>query len=327
MALSGLPFDDIRALANNLPTPDEEAGTLARTRDGDLEILFGPNGRQAELSAWLASYSGKSPSVNRPMLALFAGTHKVREHVPDNHREATLATVTRLAAGGAPVNQVCAMHDIGLKVFDLALQIPVDDIASREALDEKASAATIGFGMEAIAGGVDLLGLGGFGQASEIANALIISRNIARDAEDVLACMPNVAEGEKAIARKVEMLHAQTSDPLELLRRVGGREHSALAGAILAARINHVPVVLEGWTALAVMLLLQHLEPGSCDHCVLASVPADPADAYAIAANRSGLLSVFSDFGIAGDGTTAAMAMGALKAVAAVHCNTVISTA
>lgn len=39
------------------------------------------------------------------------------------------------------------------------------------------------------------------------------------------------------------------SDPLAVLARLGGREIAAMAGAILAARLQRVPVVLDGYVA------------------------------------------------------------------------------
>ena len=43
-------------------------------------------------------------------------------------------------------------------------------------------------------------------------------------------------------------LHAShLNDPLEVLRRFGGREMAAICGAILAARLQRIPVILDGY--------------------------------------------------------------------------------
>lgn len=270
VALSGLPFDDIRALISALPQADEQARALAAVRSAQLAARLGAMPGEAELAAWLAAWSGRSPKVDRPLMALFAGTHGVEGQSAE---EDTLAAVTRLAAGGGAVNQICAAQDIGLKVFDLALQIPVDDITETAALDEKGSAGTIGFGMEAIAGGVDLLGLAAFGRGGEVADAALLKLVVGWDRETALAAAGIAPDGEQA--QQVEsavVLHGAASDPLELLRRLGGREHSALAGAILSARVNHVPVVLCGIRAWVVALLLNRIENGACAHCAVAGV-------------------------------------------------------
>src|SRR6202042_1924271 len=64
---------------------------------------------------------------------------------------------------GAAINQICKTFDLSLKVFELALDIPTGDITQEAALDEKACAATMAFGMEALSSGADLLCLGEMG--------------------------------------------------------------------------------------------------------------------------------------------------------------------
>ncbi len=59
----------------------------------------------------------------------------------------TKQMVDTFTAGKAAVNQICATFDAGLRVFDLALDLPTPDITEDAALDERACAATIAFGM------------------------------------------------------------------------------------------------------------------------------------------------------------------------------------
>lgn len=319
LSVSGLPFDDIRSLVAGLPAANKDVASIADERSGVLTTCFGFGSFEAGLCNWLSAWSGKSPSVTRPMVALFAGTHAVSGDFPDWPGESTLHQVTRMAAGGAPVNQVCAVQDVGLKVFDLALQYPVGDITTDHALDEKGSAATIGFGMEAIAGGVDLLGLAAFGKGAEVCNAVVAH---------VLSGMPIEAftgfhasgfnRKLTALAEDTVALHAPgLKDPLEILRRLGGREHSALLGGILAARVNHVPVVLDGITAIVVGALLQRLAPSALDHCRFASNGAPGG--FREMQESLGIEAILPGFSASNDGTSAGHAMGLVKSVAAVH--------
>ncbi|MFK7902587.1 MAG: nicotinate-nucleotide--dimethylbenzimidazole phosphoribosyltransferase [Nitratireductor sp.] len=323
MSVSGLPFDDIRALLKNLPQEDTDASALAIAQNKALSNVFGKFEHQATLMAWLAGWSGKSPIISRPLVALFAGSHKTESALDKDgsaahhgELETTLQSVTRLAAGGSPVNQVCAEHDIGLKVFDLALQYPVEDIREDEALDEKASAATIGFGMESIAGGIDLLGLSGFGKGARVSSAAILAILLDKNVEDFLE-----AGDAQAIAFAKEAVEAHKSakdNPLELLRRLGGREHSALAGGIIAARTNHIPVVFCGHVAWSVMAVLNRENAQSCLHCVSASYDDLLNDALSIA-------HVLNDDTQINDGSACAQAIAYLKSSAAVHTNTVLN--
>ena len=316
VALSGLPFDDIRALISQLPQADGQAPALAAMRSEAVSAHTGTMPAETALMSWLAAWSGKSPKVERPLMALFAGTHGVAGGAGEAD---TLDAVTRLAAGGSAVNQICASQDIGLKVFDLALQIPVGDITETAAMDEKGAAGTIGFGMEAIAGGVDLLGLAAFGKGGEVADAVLLELVLQQDREAALGFAGIDPAGERA--RQVEsaiLLHGDAAgDPLELLRRLGGREHSAIAGAILAARVNHVAVVLGGIRAWIMALLLDQIETGACAHCAVAG--GEAGGLAGLAARKCAMPHVLAGFGQSGEGMQAALAIGLLKGLAAAH--------
>ena len=81
--------------------------------------------------------------------------------------------VANFSAGGAAINQICNAYGLGLKVFELALDQPTPDIVVEDAFDEKSCAATIAYGMEAVAGGIDLLCLGEMGIANTTVAAAI----------------------------------------------------------------------------------------------------------------------------------------------------------
>lgn len=319
MSVSGLPFDDIRALIKDLPKADGEARGLAIERNEALNVVFGTLGNQTNLMQWLAAWSGKSPVVTRPLIALFAGTHKVEDEMTKGvfaNQESTLDSVTRLAAGGAPVNQVCAANDIGLKVFDLALQHPVENILVDDAMDEKGSAATIGFGMEAIAGGVDILGFSGFGKGAHIASAAILALVLDRKVEDFL---PKDDAHSIELAKRVMDKHKSAKgNALEILRQLGGREHSALAGGILAARTNHIPIVFDGLVAWSVLAVLQFENADTCDHCI-------GANKHEILSQELDVSYVFEDVSILSEGSSSALAIAYLKSCADIHSNCVLN--
>ena len=164
---TGLPFDDYRQLLKTLPGPDEAARARAAQRNARLSGQGPSLGRLGEIAEWLAAWTGREPQVLRPLVALFAGTHRGVA----GSREATQAMVEHAAAGGAMVCQLCAANDLGLKIFDLALHVPVGDIAVEPSLDERGCAATMAFGMEAIAGGIDLVCVGAAGVGGALSAA------------------------------------------------------------------------------------------------------------------------------------------------------------
>ena len=223
------------------------------------------------------------------------------------------------AAGGAAINQICLVNDLGLKVFDLALHLPTQDITIGPALDERGCAATMAYGMEAIAGGTDLLILGDLGVGNSTVAAAMFRLLFGGEGSDWVG--PGSGADEAMMARKAEVvekaaaLHGgHAKNPLEVLRRVGGREFAAMAGAIIAARAEKIPVVLDGFAATAAAAVLHAMNPAALDHCLLSHLSAEPGHARAVA--RLGLEPLL-DLRLAhGEGTGAALAAGLVKTAA-----------
>lgn len=268
---SGLPFDDIRNLVSSLPPLDEDA--KAHT-NAQLETLSEEGeGKLAEVCTWLSASTGRSPSVTRPLVTLFAGTHALENRLDQGTSSGDLLEeVTKISAGGEVVNRLCAQHDIGLKVFDLALQIPVEDISVEPALDEKGCAGTIAFGMEAIAGGTDLLCLASLGNQLSISNIALLNILTDVDAEGLLSLRGSEnPDDREALEKAIEFATPHKDNPLEVLRRVGGRETAALCGGILSARTEHVPLIINGAGALAAAAVLHAMNPTALDHVMFGS--------------------------------------------------------
>ena len=321
---SGLPFDDIRALVRAMPGPDSEAAAAVRARDATLTKPAGSLGRLEEIAEWLAAWQGRAPpSVNRPLVAVFAGNHGVAAQGVSAYPAAvTRQMVENFAAGGAAINQICRVHDLGLKVFDLALDLPTGDITVEPALDEKTCAGTMAYGMEAIADGVDLLAIGEMGIANTTVAAAIYCGLFGGEAGDWVG--PGTGVDDAGLKRKRDAVAAAIAhhadnlgDPLEVLRRLGGREIAAMAGAILAARLSHVPVIVDGYVASAAAAVLFAMDRTALDHCLFGHVSAEPAHRRAL--QRMGKRPLLDLDMRLGEGTGAALAAGIVKAAAEVH--------
>ncbi len=321
---TGLPFDDFRRLLAELPGPNIEAVEAVRKRDRFLTKPPGSLGRLEEIAEWLAAWGNNPvPSVTRPLVAVFAGNHGVtKQGVSPYPAEVTAQMVANFAAGGAAINQICIAHDLGLKVFDLALDHPTKDITVEAALDEKSCAATMAFGMEAIAGGTDLLCIGEMGIGNTTVAAAIFHAIFGGEAEDWVGA--GTGADEAGVARKAAALRAAAkthrnhlADPLELLRRVGGREIAAMTGAILAARHERIPVIVDGFVATASAAVLQMANPQAVDHCLFGHVSAENAHRRALEKMAKVPL---LDLGMRlGEGTGAALAAGIVKSAAQCH--------
>jgi nicotinate-nucleotide--dimethylbenzimidazole phosphoribosyltransferase len=318
------PFDDIRALLARMPEPDAAAVAAVRARDVQLTKPPGALGRLEEIVTWLAAWQQRElPRIDRPVVAVFAGNHGVvAQGVAAYPQSVTAQMVANFQNDGAAVNQICKTFDLGLKVFELALEKPTRDITAGAALDEADCAATMAYGMEATAGGCDLLCIGEMGIGNTTIAAALAHGLFGGKAEDWVGPGTGVdaaglARKADAVRRAVALHESHLGDPLEVLRRLGGRELAAMAGAILGARLQHVPVLIDGYVATAAAAVLFKAHPAALDHCMAAHVSAEPAHRALLA--KLGMKPLL-DLGMRlGEGSGAALAAGLCRAAVNTH--------
>jgi nicotinate-nucleotide--dimethylbenzimidazole phosphoribosyltransferase len=107
------------------------------------------------------------------------------------------------------------------------------------------------------------------------------------------------------------------SDPLEVLRCLGGRELAAMAGAIAAARAHRIPVILDGFICTAAASVLEQTQKGALDHTVAGHLSAEGAHRQMLdALGKEPLLSLGLRLG---EGSGGALALGVLKGAIACH--------
>ncbi len=290
-----LPFDDIRALVAEMPGFDAKAAAIFTS---GLNLA----GRTLEIARWMAGWQGQAAArPRRPVVALFAASHQVAATAPGELQIADVqALVQAIQNKTAGVAKVCDRADLGLKMFELAPELPVADFSLEAAMQESDCAATLAYGMEATADGCDLLAVRGVAAGD--------SASVAAMAAIVLGAGGEVSQ---TTARAIELHGRYSSEPLEVLRRTGGREAAAVAGAIIAARLQRVPVVLDGSLAVCVALLLERLKPGAAGHCMVACADAH-ADSTRLRAALGRPVLLGGEFA-EHDGTAGAMAMGLVR--------------
>jgi nicotinate-nucleotide--dimethylbenzimidazole phosphoribosyltransferase len=317
-------LDEIRALLAHLPAPDLEAGTAAATRERQLTKPAGALGRLEELAAWLATWQGRHPpTVDHPRTVVFAANHGVAARgVSAYPASVTAQMVQNFIAGGAAVNQLCRVIDADLRVYELNLDQPTGDIVEGPAMSEEECARAIAYGMMAVEPGIDALAVGEMGIANTTVAAALCMALFGGDAADWTGPGTGVAGASldrkrEVVAAAVARHRAEAGDPFDVLRRLGGLEFAAMAGAILAARMGRVPVVLDGFCSAAAAAVLFLADPRALDHCVAGHVSAEPGHRRLLdRLAKPPLL----DLGMRlGEASGATLALAILKAAAACH--------
>ncbi|HET7594810.1 MAG TPA: nicotinate-nucleotide--dimethylbenzimidazole phosphoribosyltransferase [Stellaceae bacterium] len=317
-------LDEMRALLRTLPGPDVEAGTAAATREAQLTKPAGALGRLEELAQWLATWQGKHPpSVDHPRTAVFAGNHGVAARGVSAYPAAVTAQmVQNFLAGGAAVNQLCKAIDADLRVYEMALEQPTADFTAEPAMSEGDCALAMAYGMMAVEPGVDVIALGEMGIGNTAAAAALCAGLFGGEAADWVG--PGTGVAGAALAHKIGIVdealrrhRRQATDAFDMLRRLGGRELAAIAGAVIAARRARVPVVLDGYACTAAAAVLFAADPRAIDHCLVAHRSAEPGHARLL--GRLGKTPLL-DLGMRlGEASGATLAVAILKAAIACH--------
>jgi len=105
-------------------------------------------------------------------------------------------------------------------------------------------------------------------------------------------------------------------DPVEVVAALGGLEHAALAGFILGAAANRVPVILDGVIAGSAALVAAALAPAALDACIAGHRSAEPGHTVALVA--LGLTPLVDLEMRLGEGTGAVLALPLVRAAVAV---------
>lgn len=320
---TGAPFADIRQIIAKFPSVDRQAITAVKKRDRHLTKPPGSLGRLEDLVEWMAGWQRREkPVLDQPLVAIFAANHGLADKgVSAFPQSVTAQMVANFSAGGAAINQLCESFQLGLKVFELALEMPTPDISETDAFSESECAATIAYGMEAVAGGIDLLAIGEMGIGNTSVAAGIYCALYGGDVKGWIGPgtgLDEAGQNHKAdIVQEVVNRVADVSDPLEILRKIGGREIAAMTGAIIAARMQNVPVVVDGYVATSAAALVAGLCQGDIGHCLFAHVSAEPAHRRAL--EHLGVEPLL-DLGMRlGEGSGAALAAGLVRAAVNTH--------
>src|SRR5436309_11160289 len=276
-------LDEIRALLTHLPWPDLAAGTAAAARQAQLTKPAGSLGRLEELAIWLATWQATHPPrLDQPRTLVFAANHGVAARGVSAYPAAvTRQMVQNFTAGGAAVNQLCRVFNAGLKVYEMNLDRPTGDIVVEPAMTEEECARAMAYGMMAVEPGIDVLALGEMGIGNTTTAAALCAGLFGGEAELWTGPGTGVAGAaleakRRAVGEAVAHHRPAARDPFDLLRRLGGLELAAIAGAVIAARLGCVPVVLDGFASTAAAAVLYAADRHALDHCVVGHVSTEP---------------------------------------------------
>lgn len=318
-------FNDLNSFRTALTSahdPDASAAQGAEERNGQLTKPPGALGRLEDLAIWYAGWRGDArPQINAPQVIVFAGNHGVTaQGVSAFPPEVTVQMVMNFKHGGAAINQLAKAAGAKMDVHALELDRPTGDFTQGTAMSEEELLSALRTGWQAVDPQADLLVVGEMGIGNTTPAAAIACALFGGEAADWTGRGTGVDDA--GLANKIRVveegvaLHGQ-GDGLHILRCLGGREIAAMAGAIAAARVLRIPVILDGFICTAAAACLAEISDSALDHAIAGHQSAEGAHAPMLEKlGKQPLLNLGLRLG---EGSGGALAINILKSAVACH--------
>lgn len=322
---------------------DGAARDAARKRQESLTKPPGSLGRLEDLALRLAGMQGSArPALERVRIAVFAADHGIAaEGVSAFPQSVTVEMVLNFVRGGAAVSVLARALGASLEVVDVGTASdpgPLPGVVSC-----RAGAGTANFrrgpAMErgqlevclragraaaerAVADGIQLFIGGEMGIANTTAAAAVACALLDIPAERVAGPGTGLDRAgvrhKAAVVEEALRLHAGGfSDPLEVLRRVGGFEIAALTGAYIACAQAGIPVLVDGFITSVAALAAVRLNAGVAPWLLYSHRSAEPGHDLVLEALAARPL---LDLGMRlGEGSGAAVAVPLLRLALDLH--------
>ncbi len=275
--------DDLVApLLKDLPGPHLAPESAMRDRAAQILRPTGALARFDRVAAWLAGWQGtEKPTAAAPALTVFVGDHGVADRGVSAYPQAITGEMLKaLRAGKATASVMARDLGVDLEVIDVGVGRPTGDITFEDALTPERFEECFEIGRKTVASSeADILIFGEMGIGNTTPAAAVCASLYGMRADDWTGRGTGV--DDEGLQRKIAAVDAARSridggGPFEILRRVGGSELVAIAGATLEARRRSIPVVLDGFVTTASVGALAAARSDSLDHCIAGHCSPEP---------------------------------------------------
>ncbi|UFS72353.1 nicotinate-nucleotide--dimethylbenzimidazole phosphoribosyltransferase [Geomonas sp. RF6] len=319
--------------------PVEEAFlTKAQAKLDQKTKPVGSLGRLEEVARRVAAIRRTlSPETEKKVIYTFAGDHGVvDEGVSAFPKEVTPQMVLNFLSGGAGVNVLARHAGAEVRVVDIGVDydfVPAPGLTIRKiargtrnfaknsamTTEEAVAAIEVGISLadEAKREGVAMLGTGEMGIGNTTPSSAIIAALSGCSVSEVTSRGTGI--NDAALKRKVEVIEEALAlhrpnpeDPLEVLAKVGGLEIAGIAGLVLGAAANRIPVVVDGFISTAGALIACEMHPAARDYVFAAHSSVEVG--HALMLQRMGAQPLLDLKLRLGEGTGAALAMSLIEA-------------
>lgn len=298
----------------------------------------GSLGRLEEVARRFAAITEDlSPDTAKKVIFTFAGDHGiVEEGVSLFPKEVTPQMVLNFLRGGAGVNVLARHSGAEVRVVDVGVDYDFEpapgliikkvakgtrNFAKGPAMTTAEAVAAIEVGIaladEAKKEGVAMVGTGEMGIGNTSPSSAIIAAIAGCTVREVTHRGTGI--GDAALENKIRVIQAgldlnrpDPQNPLDVLTKVGGLEIAGIAGLVLGAAANRIPVVVDGFISTAGALVASEMHPSVRDYIFTAHTSVEIG--HQMMMERIGVKPLLDLQFRLGEGTGAALAMGLIEA-------------
>ncbi len=285
---------------------------------------------------YAAMIGSELPDKIKSAMLLMCGDHGIAKYgVSAYPQEVTMQMINGYMRETAGAN-VMARHagadvfvvDVGTafdlstmsKVYQAKVAWGTEDFTQGPAMTQEQAEQALLVGMkvadECIDKGYNMLVTAEMGIGNTTSTAAIVSAFLGLSPELTVGRGTGINDERMAIKRKIVAEGLTKNQPkvgnaMDILCKVGGYDHAALVGMILAGARRRVPTMVDGVNATAAALLAYGIEPACADYMICSHLSAEIAHAKMLEVLH---LQPIVDAGMRlGEGTGAALAIVILK--------------
>ncbi len=317
---------------------DQEAMQAARLRQDDLTKPRGSLGMLEDISVRIAGMqgTGKPRAEKKAVITMAADHGVVAEGVTLYPQEVTRQMVLNFVSGGAAINVISRLTGARVVVIDMGviggfpstqgvtckmIDFGTKNMAQGPAMTRQQAIDSLETGIgvieDEVKKGLDLVGTGEMGIGNTTASSAVFSALSGKAVAEVTGRGTGIDDTQlrhkvKVIEKAIALNKPAPDDPVDVLAKVGGFEIGGLAGVILGAAANRVPVVIDGFISSAAALLAVKICPRAHDYIIASHMSAESGHEKLL--GHLNLKPLFNLGMRLGEGTGAVLAMNIIEA-------------
>ena len=332
-------MEKIKQIAKDILPLSEKFLVKAQKRLDNLTKPKGSLGRLEELAKKVVAISqNMEPSLKRKVIFVFAADHGVAEEgVSSYPQDVTYQMVYNFLRGKSAINVLAGCVGAEVLVVDMGVARDISphprlkmkkigygtkDIVRTQAMTRKEAICSVETGIDVFEeehrkNRIDIVGVGDMGIANTTPSSAIIASITGEDPGKITGRGTGIDDKiwQKKVNTVKNALKTNRPDPgdsVDVLAKVGGYEIGGIAGCILAAAKNRIPIVIDGFISTAAALIAAGICPCVKDYLIASHLSAEKG--HKVALKKLGLVPLFDLELRLGEGTGACLAIGLVDA-------------